>query len=160
DEAIAGRGVLCLGGAVLALFVLQGALLFVFGPGKFFSLWQRAFIPFTETSILRRTNLTIVEPHAPHDATVPTGQSVNFRGRVEGRVPKPDQADAIRLQFRYSQTEPVYQERVLSQLTSDTDWGYLLPGSEVQNGFFYRIAGGDYTTPEYQVTTRSTPLIT
>lgn len=158
DEAIAGRGVRYLGGAVLALFLVQGVMLLVFGPGQFFSLWQRAFIPFTETSIITRTKLTIVEPQ-PHDAIVPIGQSVNFLVRVEGRVPKPDQADAIRLQFRYSQSEP-YQERVLSRVTTDTEWGYLLPGSEVQNGFFYKITGGDFTTEEYQVTARSTPLIT
>jgi hypothetical protein len=160
EQAITGRAVLCLGGGVLGLFILLVSLLAVFGPNKFFGLWHRAFLPFTEKTIPTRTKLEIAEPPPPHNAVVPIGQSVNFAVRVEGRVPKPDQPDAIRLQFRYSQSEPVYQERVLSRGISDSDWGYLLPGSEVQNGFFYKIKGGDFTTPEYQVQARSSPVIT
>jgi hypothetical protein len=159
EQAITGHTALCLGGAVLALFLVLVSLLAVFGPGRFFSLWKRTFAPFTETTIITRTRLEIVEPRSPHDAVVPIGQSVNFLVRVEGRVPKPDQPDAIRLQFRYSQNEPVYQERVLTGV-GNGDWGYLLPGSEVQNGFFYKIKGGDFETKEYQVQARSSPVIT
>jgi hypothetical protein len=160
EQAITGHTVLCLGGAVLALFIVLVSLLAVFGPGRFYSLWKRTFAPFTETTLITWMRLEIVEPRSPHDAIVPIGQSVNFLVRVEGRVPKPDQPDAIRLQFRYSQNEPVYQERILSRGISDGDWSYLLPGSEVQNGFYYRITGGDFTTPEYQVQARSSPVIT
>src|SRR5439155_4827967 len=35
-----------------------------------------------------------------------------------------------------------------------------LLAAEVQNGFWYQVAGGDATTPEYRVQVRSTPLLT
>lgn len=159
DRAISARHVFWLGGVAAVMFVSAVVVFAVMGPSKFFSLFHRAFSPFSETTIASRTVIEVVLPEGGN-ATVPVGQSVQFLVRVKGRVPKPEAGDATKLLFRYSETEPIYQERVLSQGDVPGEWVYRLPAVEVNTGFFYRIAGGDFVTPEYRVTVRSGPLLT
>jgi hypothetical protein len=94
------------------------------------------------------------------NTVVPVNQPVTFQVRIDGKVPEANKPDALRLKFRYSSDEPVYQERPLEPTDGTRDWGVRLPGFEVKNGFWYKIAGGDAETPEYRVEVRSTPLIT
>src|SRR5947207_1527954 len=70
-------------------------------PAQFFSLLGRAFAPFGQKAIATRTRLTLVRPPAG-DLTVPINTSVEIRVSVEGRVPSPEQPDALRLRFRYN----------------------------------------------------------
>src|SRR5262249_26202832 len=72
----------------------------------------------------------------------------------------PNQPDAVKLLFRYSQEEPVYQERPMLRGDSDTEWVYVFPAVEVHSGFYYKITGGDNETKEYQVQARSSPALT
>jgi collagen type III alpha len=159
DRAISARHVFWLGGVALTMFVATVVVFAVMGPSQFFSLFQRAFAPFSETTIASRTVIEVILPEGGN-ATVPVGQSVPFLVRVTGRVPKPEAGDAMKLLFRYSETEPVYQERVLSQGDTRGEWTYRLPAVEVNTGFFYKIVGGDFVTPEYRVNVRSGPLLT
>src|SRR5207253_809607 len=94
------------------------------------------------------------------DLVVPVNASVLFAVRVDGRIPDPNKPDAVRLLLRYNPTDPVYQERRLERGDSDREWVYRLAGFDLQNGFWYKIAGGDVETPEYRVQVRSSPLIT
>ena len=159
ETAISGRRVLWLGGATVVLFFAAVVVLAVFRPGQFLSLLDRAFAPFRETTIATRTRLTLVQP-VNGDATVPVSQPVSFVVRVDGRVPDPNQADALKLLFRTNQADPVYQERLLEHGDADREWALRLPAFEVQNGLWYKIAGGDAETPEYRVDVRSSPLVT
>jgi hypothetical protein len=159
DRAVSGKHVFWLGGAALAMFIAVIVALCVMGPARFGSLLQRAFAPFMETTIASRTTIEIVLPEGGN-ATVPVGQSVLFVARVAGREPSPDAPDAMKLLFRYNQAEPVYQEKLLTRGDGPGEWTYRLPAVEVQTGFFYKITGGDFQTPEHQVQVRSSPLLT
>jgi hypothetical protein len=159
EQAITGRQVLWLGGIALILLLATAVVFAIFGPGQFASLLGRAFIPFTEATIAKRTTLTIVQPDGGN-ATVLNNQSVSFVVRVGGRVPNPNHADAVKLVFRYSQDEPIYQERPLLRGDSDNEWVYVFPAVEVHSGFFYKITGGDNQTDEFQIQARSSPALT
>jgi len=100
-----------------------------------------------------------VEPQG-RDAMVPVSQPVSFVVHLKGRAPDPTKPDAVRLLFRYNQAEPVYIERRLERGDSDKEWLYRLPAFEVQNGFWYKIAGGDFETEEHRIQVRSSPLVT
>jgi hypothetical protein len=160
DRAVSARRVFWMGGGAFAMFIAAVVALVILGPGQFFSLFARAFGPFSGGgTIASQTQLTVIRP-ANGDATVPVNQPVLFQVQVDGKVPDPNKANAVRLLFRYNQSEPAYLERRLEPGDSDRVWEYRLPSSEVQNGFWYKIAGGDVETPEYRVDVRSNPLVT
>jgi hypothetical protein len=156
ERAISGRRAAFMGGLTTALLVGLFVALFIYGARPFASLLGRTFAPFVERSIATRTQLNLLRPQGG-DTTVSVGQSVVFAVRVDGRVPEPNQPDALKLLFRY-QADDSYEERPL-QHDSDRDWSTVLPAFQVQNGLWYKITGGDAETPEYRVQVRSVPLV-
>jgi hypothetical protein len=72
-------------------------------------------------------------------------------------VPSPKAPDAVKLLYRYEESEP-WQERLLFQESSG-DWTTSLSALEVRNGFWYKITGGDDQTDEYHVGVRAAPAI-
>lgn len=158
DQAISGRRVTWLAGVALATFVTAVVVLAVLRPAQFFSLVGRVFAPFEGGAIKTQTQLQLVQPQGG-TLTVPVNQPVDFRVRVGGKVPQAGKPDALKLKFRYSQDEPVYQERALEPGDGEREWGVRLPGFEVKNGFWYKITGGDAETPEYRVEARANPAV-
>jgi hypothetical protein len=157
EQAISARRASWLGAAAMALFVCL-LILFVLGPRQFLSLMNRAFAPFVEAPIATRTRLVIVRPEGG-DITIPVGRAVSFSVWVEGRIPEASSPQALRLLYRYNPGDP-YQTRPLERGESSWEWFTNLLASEVHNGFWYRVAGGDVQTPEYRVQVRSSPLFT
>jgi hypothetical protein len=156
DQAISGRRAAWLGGLTAALFLAAFVALLLLGGRPFFSLLGRTFVPFREGVIATRTQLTLVEP-AGGNVTVPVGRSVRFTAEVEGRVPDPGKPDALRLLFHYQPGDP-YEERPLEH-DSGAEWTTTLPAFQVQNGIWYKVAGGDAETAEFRVQVRATPLV-
>jgi hypothetical protein len=156
ERAISGRRAAWLGGVTTTLFLALLVAMAVLGARPFFSLFGRAFVPFREGMILTRTQLALLEPQGG-DATVPVGRPVHVAVDVSGRVPEPGKPDALRLLFHYQQGDP-YEERALER-EEDSRWGTTLPAFQVQNGFWYKVAGGDAETAEHRVQVRATPLI-
>jgi hypothetical protein len=156
DRAISARRTVWLSGAVLAL-ALVALVLYVLGGGQFVSLLERAFAPFKEVAIATRTTLTILQPEGG-DAIVPVGRPVRFRVRVEGRVPRVNQPDSLKLHYRYNPADPCVEQGL--DLDVDNEWTTTVLADQVQNGFWYKISGGDTSTPEYQVRVMSLPQAT
>lgn len=157
DEAVSPKRVSWLGGVAGGL-LLALVLLFLLGPGQFLSLLNRAFAPFSDTVVPTRTQLVLLQPEGG-DVTIPIGRAVAFSVEVGGRVPSPGQPDALRLLYRHHATDG-YEEKPLERGDSAQHWVATLPASQVQNGFWYRIAGGDAETPEYRIQVRTVPLLT
>lgn len=160
ERAISGRQTLWMM-VVTGLLVLATIVTFsILRPDPFFSLLGRAFAPFREGTIATRTRITIVQP-AGSDAVVAINQPVTFIVQVQGRNPDANKPDAVKLLFRYNQTESVYEERRLDPVpNTGGEWTTRLPAYQVHNGFWYKITGGDFETPEYRVQVRSSPLLT
>ncbi len=156
DQAISTRRTGWLGGIVGGLG-LGLAILFFLGPPQFFSLLRRAFAPFTETTIATRTQLGIMQPEGGN-CTVAVGRAVPVLVSVFGHIPESNRSDSLRLLYRHQPTDP-YTERPLERGDSRNEWGTVVPAAEVQNGFWYKVAGGDAETPEYRVQVRSNPLV-
>ncbi len=156
ERAISGRRAgwlgLVTGLLVAALFIA----LLVLGPAPFYSLLGRSFAPFVEAPIATRTSLTLKKPEGGN-ATVAVGRPVHFAVEVEGRVPEAGAPDALRLLYHYQPGDP-YEEQPLER-QDGPDWGTTLSPFKVQNGFWYKVRGGDAETPEYQVQVRATPLV-
>ena len=158
EQAIPGRHTYVSGSAVGGLAVLLVVLFIWFGPSQFRSLLGRALFPFEySTGIATRTRIQVIRPEEGN-AVLPAGFTVKILARVEGQIPDPRRADALRLQWRYNPQEP-YQERPLQPQESTHEWGSILSVSDVHEGFFYKITGGDAETPEYQVIVRASPKI-
>jgi hypothetical protein len=152
EQAISTRRTSWLGGIALGLF-LTLLIFFVLGPRQFLSLINRAFAPFESGTIATRTHLTLLQPEEG-DITVPIGRAVSFSVRVGGRVP-----DTVKLLYRYNLSDP-YEEKFFERNDSANEWYATVRASEVHNGFWYKVTGGDAETPEYRVQVRSTPLLT
>lgn len=157
DRAVSTRRTSLVGG-VTAGMLIGLAILFLAGPRQFASLLYRAFAPFTEGTIASRTQISIVQPENG-DVTVAIGKAVHVAAWVQGKIPDPNKADAVRLLFRYNPSDP-YQERALERGDDAHDWATTVPAAQVRNGFWYKVAGGDAETPEYRVQVRSAPLLT
>ncbi len=124
---------------------------FILGPGLFLSYAGRAFAPFGasgKTAPPTATRLTVVKP-ADGNAVVPDDRPFEMLVRVDGRTPNPKGADALKMQFRYA-PEAAYQQRLLDADDAGR-WGATLAPNEIQEGFWYKITGGDAETPEYRV---------
>jgi hypothetical protein len=158
DKAISGRRAGWVGGITGFLAVVFLFALVKLGPAQFFSLMGRTFKPFESIGIASGTQLTVVQPQGGN-ALVAIGRSVTIAVEVEGQTPDPTGPEAVKVLFRYQESEP-YQERLLQQETGRGDWSTTLSPTEVQNGFWYKVTGGDAATPEYRVTVRATPLLT
>jgi hypothetical protein len=156
DQAISGRRVAWTGGLAAALAVAALVTMAFLGARPFFSLLGRTFAPFREGLIATRTRLTLLQPQGG-DVTVAVGRSLPVAVAVDGRVPQPGKPDALRLLFHYQPGDP-YEERPLEHENND-QWATTLPAFQVQNGFWYKVAGGDTETPEYRVQVRATPLV-
>jgi collagen type III alpha len=155
EQAISGRRNLYLAALVAGLLVgLIG--LFLSGPGRFSSLLARTFAPFSERVIPTQTDILLIEP-AEGNLNVPVNQKMFFRVQVTGRVPAVNQADSVRLLFRYNRADP-YARQPLQRDAND-EWTAVFLPDQVQNGFWYRIAAGDAQTPEYQVRVHSFPQV-
>lgn len=147
-------------GATVGLLLAALAVLFVLlKPAPFYSLVTRAFNPFVHRAIATRTFLTLTEP-AGGDVTVTAGESVNVAVEVDGRIPDADGPEPLRLLVRYTQAAEEFDTYPLAVGGSSRTWRVTLPPDRVQNGFWYRVVGGDTGTPEHRVTVRTRPLFT
>jgi hypothetical protein len=149
DRAIDGRRTLWAGGAAGLAGVLFVAAVVAVGPGLFFSLLGRVFAPFAGAGPApTATRLTVVRPE-DGDAVVPEDRSVEILVRVDGRVPDRRAAEALKLLYRYQHDAP-YRERLLDPADGGR-WGTTLAAVDVQEGFWYKVTGGDAETPEHRV---------
>jgi hypothetical protein len=114
-----------------------------------------AFLPPT------RTELSLEQPKTG-DITVFNNQEVTFEVRVRGRVPSPNDADAVRLRMWYNPDDPDgYEDRPLQPIEGDRRrFTLTVPPRQVRNGFHYRILGGNTKTAEYTVTCKIIPEFT
>ena len=155
DSAISARHASILGGIFGGLFIAMLVLFVISGP-QFFSLLERAFAPFGDTSIATRTHLTMIKP-VDGNITVSVGTKVEIEVLAEGRVPEAHQPDALKVLFRHQLSDP-YIEKPMDRGT-DKEWKTQLAAGEVQTGFWYKVTGGDAATLEYRVQVRSNPLV-
>ncbi|HZY91045.1 MAG TPA: DUF4175 family protein, partial [Gemmataceae bacterium] len=158
ERAISGRRAGWAGALAGACFAAFLVAFFLLGGRQFFSFLGRAFAPFAfGGAVPTRTLITVLRPEGG-DATVTIGRSVSVVAEVTGKLPDPKGPEAVRLLYRYQEGAP-YQERLLTQETG-SEWATTVAPIDVQNGFWYKVAGGDCETREYRVNVRSAPLIT
>jgi hypothetical protein len=147
-------------GAIAGLFaVALIILLCVYRPTQFISLLARTFAPFSSTAIAHRTRIELLEPK-DGDITVPINYAVDVRVDVDGRVPRADEPDALRLKFRYSDDDPAWEEKRLEPTDRSGEWTVRVPAAQVRNGFEYQVTGGDAATPLHRVRVRARSLLT
>ncbi len=155
ESAVNARRPVLLAG-LLGVLVLVLFVWFLTGPGQLVSLLARAFAPFEKTIIAARTTITLINP--PNgDAQVPMRQDVVIRVQVTGRIPRVNQPDALRLHFRYRQRDP-YIVRPLEE-DADGQWSRTLVPDDVQDGFWYKVTGGDAETREFRIVARPQPQV-
>jgi hypothetical protein len=157
DQAISGRRAAWVGGLAGLFAVLFFALYFLIGPAPFLSLLKRTFNPFKEADISTRTRLRLLKPEGG-DVTLTVGQGINFVVEVGGKVPDPKAMDAVKLLYRYEESDP-WLERRLTQEPSG-EWTTSLSALDVKNGLWYKITGGDAATEEHRIRVRAAPAIT
>ncbi|MBX9623159.1 MAG: hypothetical protein K2X82_05040 [Gemmataceae bacterium] len=158
NRAVDHKSLLYAGGVAVALLLTLIVLFFVFRPTQFTSLLRRAFVPFTADPIATRTRLDLLDP-AGGNVTVTAGQSVTVKVHVAGKVPSPDADDRLRVRLRHA-PDGDYEDLPLEPGESSRDWQLRLPETLIRNGVWYKVAGGDAETPEYQITVRSVPRFT
>jgi collagen type III alpha len=159
DKAGESKRLLYFGWSVGVLVVVFAALFMVFKPVVFTSLLGRAVNPFSSGAIATRTQLTLVEP-AGGDLTVTAGQPVTVAVDVGGKVPDAEAPDRLRVLLRHNLADANYDELPLEPADATRRWTVRLAERHVQNGFWYKVAGGDAETPEYRVTVRPKPTFT
>jgi hypothetical protein len=163
DRAFEDRNVVRLG--VLIGLLMTGLLILIgwLGLEQFGSVAKRVFLPFSDQAILTRTRLQLLEPEGGN-ATIPVQQSVSVAVAVEGRNPRPTDADVVKLRLRYSDDATSYEDYPLEpDLDNPRLWRLRLPAYRVQAGFYYHLVGGDARLPaegDYRISVRSTPLLT
>jgi hypothetical protein len=158
ERAISGRRAGWAGAVAGVCFVAFLTAFILLGGRQFFSFLGRAFAPFAfGGAVPTRTLITVVRPEGG-DATVTIGRSVTVVAEVTGKLPDPKGPEAVRLLYRYQEGAP-YQERLLTP-EAGAEWATTVAPIDVQNGFWYKVAGGDCETREYRVNVRSAPLIT
>ena len=150
------RSVVWLGAAAGLLAAGLMVLFVVMRPAPFTSLVKRTFNPFVAREIATRTTLTLTEP-AGGDATVTAGDSMTVAVDVGGSVPPADGPKRLRVQVWHAEAgEP---DDLPLEPGPGNDWRLTLPASVIQNGFQYRVVGGDARTGDHRVTVRSRPLV-
>ncbi len=159
DKAGESKRLLYLGWSVGVLVVVFATLFMVFKPVVFGSLLGRAINPFSSGAIATRTQLTLVEP-ASGDLTVTAGQPVTVTVDVSGKTPDTDAPDRLRVLLRHNLADANYDDVPLEPADATRRWTVRLAERHVQNGFWYKVAGGDAETAEYRVTVRPKPTFT
>lgn len=159
NKAVDHRSLLWLGGIAIGLFLALIVLFFVFRPAQFGSLFGRTFAPFSSIEKVSQTQITLVKPE-PAEPTITVGQSITVAVRVAGKVPSADKPDRVRLLVRHNPADPNYTELPMVQGNTTRDWELRVPDYLVQNGFWYKVVGGDHETPEHKVSVRSLPQFT
>src|SRR5262249_47060881 len=121
-------------------------------------LLARAFLPFQESTLAPRTEITLLEPR-DGNVNISINQPVQFRVSVQGRVPAVNQPDSLKLWYRYTKND-IYKTKPM-QPTDDGEWTATLLGDQIpSSGLLYKVTGGDAETPEYTVRVQSAPLVT
>ncbi len=153
EAAVTNRHAGWLGVLVAGTLIGLLGLFFWSGPSPFFSLMRRAYAPFNFGSdgIATRTTLEIITPEGG-DATVNLRKPVKIAVQTDGREP-----ESVTLEYRYHEKDR-FMTRPF-QVDGSRTWTTTIPAEDVQNGFFYRVKGGDATTPTYQIRTRPNPVI-
>ena len=100
-----------------------------------------------------RTEIVLMDPEGGN-FQITAGQAFTVRVRVNGRVPK-----TLKLITRPTKTDPEQEHWLDPDKGAAGEWVVTVPASDVKNGFFYRVVGGDASTDEYYVEVRSTPAI-
>lgn len=159
DKAGESKRLLWLGGTMAGMLVALAVLFMIFKPAVFNSLVSRALNPFSSGQIATRTQITLVEPK-DGDLTVTAGQPVTIAVTIGGKIPETDSPDRLVVQLRHNQADLNYDEIPLESGASYRDWSVRLPERLVQNGFWYRVKGGDAVTEEHHVTVRPKPVFT
>ena len=158
EKAVSGRWAWIAGAVAVLCAAAFIAALFFLGFRPFMGLLGRTFAPFgaADTNVLpTSTQIRVVKP-VDGNAVVPGDRPMDILVRVDGRVPDPRAEDALKLLFRY-QPAAAYQQRPLEKADDGGRWGVSLPAVDVQDGFWYKVTGGDAETPEYRV--RLTPRV-
>lgn len=108
-----------------------------------------------------RTELRLEEPK-DGDITVFNNQDVNFQVHVTGRIPSPNDADAVRLRLWYNADDAeAYEDRPMHPAEDDRRQFLLtVPAKQVRNGFQYKVLAGKTETPAYTVTCKIIPEFT
>jgi collagen type III alpha len=158
QKAGESRRLVMLGIASAVLAVVLAVMFLVFSPAQFMSLAKRTFRPFAATEIVSKTRLSITFPSDPN-ITVTTGQPVVLQVAVDGRLPSTDGDDRVRLMLRHNNEDPNYEAIPFEPGGTNREFQLRVPEHLVQNGFWYKVAGGDGETPEYRVTVRLRPLV-
>ena len=157
NRAVDHRSLIYAGGVVVAFLLVLIVLFFLFRPTQFGSLMGRTFVPFSSDPIATRTRLTLVQP-SEGDLTITTGQSVTIKVEVAGKIPDPENPDRLRVLLRHNPADPNFEDVRMEKGENSREWLVRVPDYLVQNGFWYKVAGGDAQTPEYKVSVRSLPL--
>jgi collagen type III alpha len=147
-----------LGIAAAVLAVLLAGLFLLFSPAQFNSLLSRTFHPFASTAIASKTRITVTFPNDPN-LSVTSGTPVVLQVNVDGRLPSVDGDDRVRLLFRHNPEDAAYEAVPFEAGGTNREFQLKIPESVVQNGIWYKVAGGDGETAEYRVTVRPRPLV-
>ena len=153
EKAVSGRRAGWMGAVVAGLCGVLLILLFSLGARKLFSHLGRAFLPFGGQGVAKRTEIIVLEPEGGN-ASIAADQRFTVRVRVNGRVP-----ETVRLIVQRTRTDPEQEFFLDQDKGAPGEWAVTVPASEVKNGFFYRVVGGDASTEEYRLDVRSTPAI-
>lgn len=159
DKAGESKRLLWLGGTTAGLVVVLAVLFMIFKPAVFNSLLGRAVNPFFAGQIGTRTQLTVVQPK-DGDLTVTAGQPVTIGVVVNGKVPSKDAPDRLVVLLRHNLADENYDEVPLEEGDTTREWSLRMPERLVQNGFWYKVRGGDAETAEHHVTVRPKPTFT
>ena len=147
-----------LGIAAAALAVSLAGLFLIFSPAQFNSLVNRTFRPFTSTAIVSKTRISVTFPLDPN-LSVTSGTPVVLQVNIDGRLPRADGDDRVRLLFRHNPEDAAYEAVPFEAGGTNREYQLKIPDSVIQNGIWYKVAGGDGETPEYRVTVRPRPLV-
>ena len=127
---------------------------------QFFSLVDRALNPFNSGGIVEQTRITVTVPEGGN-AIVPVNRSVEITVEVKGQIPEANRPDSLTLLFRHNPDDPNWESKPLDQSPEHhTIWTIRVRPDLVQNGFWYKVVGGDGQTPVYRVQVRSSPMLT
>ncbi len=158
NRATESRLLIYSGSAVAALVVILAVLFLTFKPTVFASLVGRALNPFSSSPIAARTSLTLLQPTGG-DTTITAGTPLTIAVSVDGREPDAAAPDRVRALLRHNVASDSFEE-VNLEPTGNREWSIRVPQHLVQNGFWYRVAGGDAVTSEHKVTVRPRPVFT
>src|SRR5262245_58862287 len=160
EQAIKGKHLVWLGTAAAVLGVGLFLAFAAMRHDQFFSLLDRAFNPFNSGAIAGQTRITVTVPEGGN-AVVPVNRSVEITVEVKGEIPEPNRPDSLTLLFRHNPDDPNWESKPLDQSAEHhTIWTCRVRPDQVQNGFWYKVVGGDGQTPVYRVQVRSSPMLT